>query len=64
MEGCDYISTSKVTPLSHEASNDSMELGTSISETKLASSKSTEVICCLGDNVVIKSKDNPPPGLN
>ena len=55
----DRLSTSSVAPgevttLEHELGDDTVERGTLISEAVLASGKLTEVLCSLGDDVVVQ----------
>jgi hypothetical protein len=47
-----YVATGEVTTLEHELGDDTVEGGTSIAESLLASAESTEVLSSLGDDVV------------
>lgn len=49
-----YIATSEVTPLKHELGDHTVEFRARVSETLLASTKGTKVVCRLGDNIIIE----------
>jgi len=51
------ISSSEVTTLCHETSNHPMEVGASIAVTLLSSSERTEILSCLGNDVIEESED-------
>lgn len=46
------IATGEVTTLKHELRDDTVEFGALVSKTLLASAESTEILSCLGDDVV------------
>lgn len=46
------IATGEVTALKHELRDDTVEFGALVSKTLLASAESTEILSCLGDDVV------------
>lgn len=56
-----YISTGKVTTLSHEARNYTMELGASVAEPMHTCTKSTKVLCSLGCYIVIEVEVDTTP---
>jgi len=47
-----HIATGEVTTLKHELRDDTVEFGALVSKTLLASAESTEILSCLGDDVV------------
>lgn len=58
-----YISTGKVTTLSHEAADHTMELGASVAESMLTCTKSTEVLRGPGCCFVIEVEIDTTPRL-
>lgn len=50
--GSTYVAPGKVTALQHELRDDAVELGVLVAEALLASAKGTEVLGCLGDDIV------------
>lgn len=53
-EGCTDIATCEISSLQHELWDDSVELAALVSEALLAGAKSTEVLSCLGDYIVVE----------
>ena len=51
-EGHTHVATSEVTTLKHELRDDTVEFGALVSKALFASAESTEVLSCLGDDVV------------
>ena len=47
-----YITTSEISTLKHEFRDHTMELAARVPEALLAAAESTEVLCCLGHDIV------------
>lgn len=53
-----YVATSEITPLKHELRDHTVELRARVSEALLSGAESTEVVCRLGDDIVVELEVN------
>lgn len=59
-----YVSTGKITTLSHEALDHTMKLGASVAESILTCAKLKEVLCSDGCYIVIEVEIDTTPFLD
>jgi len=57
------VALSEVTTLKHELRDDAVEGGALVTESVLTSGELTEVLCCLGNDVVVEFEDDPASWL-